>query len=68
MAKKIFAVEGEWDDKLTHQETIATILDLMSDVSGVKHVFRKVNTTASLIRYLKKVTLMSMTSLLKQNE
>jgi hypothetical protein len=65
MAKKIFAVEGEWDDKLTHQETIVPILDLMRDVSGVKYVFRKVNTTASLIRYLKKTTLISMTSMLK---
>ena len=60
MANKIFALEGEWGNKLTHDESIVPILDLMKDVSGIKYVFRKVNTIDSLLKYLNKVSLRSM--------
>jgi hypothetical protein len=52
MAKKIFAIEGEWDEKLSHNESVVAILQLIHDISDVEFIFRKVNTVKSLIKYL----------------
>ena len=57
MSKKIFAIEGEWDKKLSHKESIVSILELMSDVASVKYDFRKVNTVDSLVKYLSQASL-----------
>lgn len=51
-AKNIFAIEGEWTNRLTDKETIKSSLSFLDEVYGIKHIFRKVNTFNSLVDYL----------------
>lgn len=51
--KKIFVIEGEWDDKLYKDLTVKSSLSLLKEVSDIDFIFRKTNTVESLISYLK---------------
>jgi len=51
-AKNIFAIEGEWTNRLTDKETIKSSLTFLEEIYGIKHIFRKVNTFSSLLDYL----------------
>lgn len=53
LAKNIFAIEGEWENKLDDKLTIKSSLTLLNEVCGIEYVFRKTNTVESLVSYLK---------------
>jgi Family of unknown function (DUF6642) len=48
----IFAIEGEWENKLDNNLTIKSALTMLQEVSGIEYIFRKVNTVDSLLAYL----------------
>lgn len=49
----IFAIEGEWENKLDENLTIKSSLTLLNEVCGIEYIFRKTNTIKSLFAYLK---------------
>ncbi|MCW5521109.1 hypothetical protein J1N09_14770 [Aureitalea sp. L0-47] len=52
----VFAIEGEWDNRLDQDLTIKSALDLLKEVCSIEYIFRKVNTVDSLIAYLESST------------
>ena len=51
-ARKILALEGEWDKKLTHTESVAPALQFLQQVYEIPYVHRRVPTKDAFLHYL----------------
>ncbi|WP_370391076.1 DUF6642 family protein [uncultured Winogradskyella sp.] len=53
VGRNIFALEGEWDNRLDSKDTVKSALTFLNQIYDIDIIFRKVNTEEGLIGYLK---------------
>ncbi len=52
MTKKIFCLEGEWEKSLKPKYSVESYLNYLDEAFSVRHIYRKVNSSVSLQKYL----------------